>query len=202
MDADTLKFIDEFQSTPSTRRETLQGCICQDTICISIHSLHTEGDKVLLIEFVSLKHFNPLPPHGGRQSGSRRGGNFIRISIHSLHTEGDKERKRFSRENFISIHSLHTEGDSSARYMRYRQSAFQSTPSTRRETRGNYIFFHEFPFQSTPSTRRETSQGCYSAAYAGISIHSLHTEGDFKHAPCAPPHANFNPLPPHGGRRN
>ena len=56
---------------------------------ISIHSLRMEGDhstektscpafsfqstpsawretKVLFVEFVSLKHFNPLPPHGGR----------------------------------------------------------------------------------------------------------------------------------------
>ena len=33
-----------FQSTPSTRRETYKNAIVPDFPCISIHSLHTEGD--------------------------------------------------------------------------------------------------------------------------------------------------------------
>ena len=34
---------------------------------ISIHSLHTEGDAAVLDSLDSLRYFNPLPPHGGRQ---------------------------------------------------------------------------------------------------------------------------------------
>ena len=56
----------EFQSTPSTRRETRKTAGRSDVLRISIHSLHTEGD--------------------GR-AGSK--GHHCNISIHSLHTEGD-----------------------------------------------------------------------------------------------------------------
>ena len=123
----------QFQSTPSTRRETC-ACIQKCSHCnISIHSLHTEGDKVFLIEFVPLKHFNPLPPHGGRPMSCccwrmlryfnplpPHGGRpvvksslypTISISIHSLHTEGDIYSFVQIIKIIISIHSLHTEGD-------------------------------------------------------------------------------------------
>ena len=57
----------EFQSTPSAWRET-SGAVPADDL---------------------RQHFNPLPPHGGRQRAEIR---FIRgrlISIHSLRMEGD-----------------------------------------------------------------------------------------------------------------
>ena len=178
MDADTLKFIDEFQSTPSTRRETLQGCICQDTICISIHSLHTEGDKVLLIEFVSLKHFNPLPPHGGR---------LVPLSIEHMtfpfqstpSTRRETKRNGISdTTGNISIHSLHTEGD-----------------GLEKDRAPLYRHFNPLP----PHGGRP---GSYSHKHDAkhISIHSLHTEGDEYIRAVIPRSRHFNPLPPHGGR--
>ena len=100
-----------FQSTPSTRRETSalsnQNLVPRyfnplpphggrrlhrrhscDMITISIHSLHTEGDLVII-------------PFNAR----------FTISIHSLHTEGDRAWKTDLQSIGISIHSLHTEGD-------------------------------------------------------------------------------------------
>ena len=60
----------QFQSTPSTRRVT-QPIISENLkIIISIHTLHTEGDR---------QHRQ----HAGLQ---------ILISIHTLHTEGDSVR--------------------------------------------------------------------------------------------------------------
>ena len=104
---------------------------------------------------------------------------------------------------------------------------FQSTPSAWRET-----FFQLFPvpeplnfnplpphggrrftqqllltisheFQSTPSAWRETNFVRANCCHNVISIHSLRMEGDV-HRPgiFAAGRCNFNPLPPHGGRRN
>ena len=55
-----------FQSTPSTRRETEETHEKGFLIVISIHSLHTEGDRTERRGLGNLPHFNPLPPHGGR----------------------------------------------------------------------------------------------------------------------------------------
>ena len=167
-----------FQSTPSTRRETqlavhdtqalvisihslhtegdTLATICQRNLCISIHSLHTEGDNVRKYDLFEVVYFNPLPPHGGR------------LAVHMQ----------------LTIRDL-----------------FQSTPSTRRETvprrpsGGQQKNFNPLPphggrltdhvdrikaalFQSTPSTRRETQYSVSEDGSDGISIHSLHTEGD------------------------
>ena len=77
-----------FQSTPSAWRETRLARILTSIHAISIHSLRMEGDEHLalvgrafMISIHSLRmegdsrkplqksmnrHFNPLPPHGGR----------------------------------------------------------------------------------------------------------------------------------------
>ena len=44
---------------------------------------------MFFIEFMSLKHFNPLPPHGGRPFPLSSLSMCIKISIHSLRMEGD-----------------------------------------------------------------------------------------------------------------
>ena len=62
----TQSHIMVFQSTPSTRRETSEVKYHEKVHCISIHSLHTEGDT----------------------SCNHKSCTFC-ISIHSLHTEGD-----------------------------------------------------------------------------------------------------------------
>ena len=55
---------------------------------ISIHSLRMEGDKSTPNLTLSIPHFNPLPPHGGRQEALARTAD-CNISIHSLRMEGD-----------------------------------------------------------------------------------------------------------------
>ena len=56
---------------------------------ISIHSLRMEGDGRTAQETKWIRHFNPLPPHGGRHLADRGAGNTTVISIHSLRMEGD-----------------------------------------------------------------------------------------------------------------
>ena len=124
----------QFQSTPSTRRETQSGRHDHDRCHISIHSLHTEGDKFQFFALPKSMYFNPLPPHGGRRRNS------------------------------------------AARTM---PDTFQSTPSTRRETHFLTQIFTVALFQSTPSTRRETVFMRDMQEFYAISIHSLHTEGDY-----------------------
>ena len=129
--------------------------------------------------------------------------NSENISIHSLRMEGDtyiSPRENFSqafqstpsawRETFlpptfrsaisISIHSLRMEGDPEIQCDITLDTEFQSTPSAWRET---YVAECSIPeteeFQSTPSAWRETS---------GILSSIV-------------PDVHFNPLPPHGGRR-
>ena len=147
-------------------------------------------------------HFNPLPPHGGRQC------NLV-LFVFVLYF------------NPLPPHG----GRQSSIVLRRTLDVFQSTPSTRRETGDACkLWIFETEFQSTPSTRRETRSIIYfrprinyfnplpphggrrnsSAApisEAPISIHSLHTEGDMSYEERIEVLKNFNPLPPHGGRR-
>ena len=159
----------------------------------------------------SISHFNPLPPHGGRQE--RIGSEWILRHFNPLPPHG-------GRLTSPSINIPESE-------------SFQSTPSTRRETSVEYteqyegIYFNPLPphggrlslrtrlyklpyfnplpphggrppsfcfpgqftgFQSTPSTRRETWAGVTEDDFNDISIHSLHTEGDllrYVHGGCA-----------------
>ena len=70
-----------------------------------------EGDGYWSVRIDEQNHFNPLPPHGGRQFADVSRVQLL-ISIHSLRMEGD----HCSIENLwntccISIHSLRMEGD-------------------------------------------------------------------------------------------
>ena len=78
---------------------------------ISIHSLRVEGDSGRSVESLLDRHFNPLPPCGGRLTSQYFGDN-VYISIHSLRVEGDQEPRRCDTGGaLISIHSLRVEGD-------------------------------------------------------------------------------------------
>ena len=79
-----------FQSTPSVWRET--------AALVRLWFLHF--------------YFNPLPPCGGRRSGSQTYKEYFDISIHSLRVEGDGDLGNAKEEEEI----------------------FQSTPSVWRET--------------------------------------------------------------------
>ena len=174
-----------FQSTPSAWRETFRGVdIGLYPGNISIHSLRMEGDKVLFVEFVSLKHFNPLPPHGGRHKMElfassdaafqstpsawretrwwNRNCPVSVISIHSLRMEGDIFNFNNSgRRNIISIHSLRMEGDV---YRIVSDSANECyfnplPPHGGRPFDSCRVYQVGMIFQSTPSAWRETPLG-------------------------------------------
>ena len=146
-----------FQSTPSTRRETIEAADFRKRICISIHSLHTEGDGTACTNATTICDFNPLPPHGGRPEGEHSIGKWEEISIHSLHTEGDRfGYQRFAESAYFNPLPPHGGRPHTASLLT-RLLTFQSTPSTRRETRINDQLLTFLLFQSTPSTRRETN---------------------------------------------
>ena len=144
-----------FQSTPSTRRETIRADVVGVCYDISIHSLHTEGDFFEIIDRGALD-----------------------ISIHSLHTEGDimliSIIPQLSNFNPLPPHGGRLMGLGKT----FTGSEFQSTPSTRRETKRIRERISGLSFQSTPSTRRETPDRSKQIQALEISIHSLHTEGD------------------------
>ena len=56
-----------FQSTPSVWRETPADNEIIRLRNISIHSLRVEGDKMPPVLCHHRRHFNPLPPCGGRR---------------------------------------------------------------------------------------------------------------------------------------
>ena len=145
-------------------------------------------------------NFNPLPPYGGRRITTAKSFATYAISIHSLRMEGDCDLHRQRGRQRISIHSLRMEGDDLCR--EYGLSVIISIHSLRMEgdqqifgrtlksiisihslrMEGDIIqdvCFHTVPeFQSTPSVWRETLRE--QTATGGT--------------------ADFNPLPPYGGR--
>ena len=94
-----------FQSTPSVWRETLllvhfqltqqisihslrmEGDLCYQfalvSFAISIHSLRMEGDGILWGTLAIIKHFNPLPPYGGRQQNCTGKRFSFRLSLYN-----------------------------------------------------------------------------------------------------------------------
>ena len=101
------------------------------------------------------------------------------ISIHSLRMEGDPDLyAQLIAEIDISIHSLRMEGD----FLR---------------------FFVRIVLRiSIHSLRMEGDAGTAAADYQhAISIHSLRMEGDRTRRRAGGRAGHFNPLPPHGGRR-
>ena len=167
-----------FQSTPSAWRETICGGQTKTVRRISIHSLRMEGDFPALSTGTATKHFNPLPPHGGRlrcnafavaslifqstpsawrETGVPRSGLVpMGISIHSLRMEGDPHRHRQGSRSAISIHSLRMEGDRISDPVRCPVFHFNPLPP-----HGG----RPSPFGSLPFL-------------VHISIHSLRMEGD------------------------
>ena len=101
----------------------------------------------------------------------------------------------------ISIHSLRMEGDLLLRLIFVFLFQFQSTPSAWRETPGAASLYGSWGFQSTPSAWRETFGRYCGGIFHAISIHSLRMEGDLTEWRSRVTASNFNPLPPHGGRR-
>ena len=158
------------------------------------------GRRIVLFWIAVLWHFNPLPPHGGRPPKSRFVTLWLPISIHSLHTEGDCVRRacfvRVVHFNPLPPHGGRLLFDN-AFFLRIHFNPLPPhggrLPCLKHGTISQ-------KFQSTPSTRRETLLAGSSTVGEGISIHSLHTEGDRGNHHGNPDRVYFNPLPPHGGR--
>ena len=173
--------------------------ICNAAGNISIHSLHTEGDSSKNSGSPALMYFNPLPPHGGRHEL-----NFaphLHWNFNPLPPHGGRLMtlpRLLSPNIFQSTPSTRRETMVTQRAAT--TGSFQSTPSTRRETSSRIRVIRLQLFQSTPSTRRETKT-------------ARHQERHHRHFNPLPPHGgrrqlsdsgqrgkDFNPLPPHGGR--
>ena len=102
------------------------------------------------------RHFNPLPPYGGRPSC----------------------RLLDNPQDIISIHSLRMEGDISPHNITSTISYFNPLPPYGGRRLIRYPFSRIHAFQSTPSVWRETFSGTKTGLERRISIHSLRMEGD------------------------
>ena len=100
-----------FQSTPSTRRETLTSSSLPSMM--HFNPLPPHGGRRIRISGCSCSvYFNPLPPHGGRQL-------FQLYVVRSFGFQSTPSTRRETVGSRIALKRLF---------------AFQSTPSTRRET--------------------------------------------------------------------
>ena len=66
LNSNRTMYLQTFQSTPSVWRETSGDGMQIIVACISIHSLRMEGDIIFERVRKWERHFNPLPPYGGR----------------------------------------------------------------------------------------------------------------------------------------
>ena len=168
-------------------------------------------------------HFNPLPPYGGRPAIDALSFATYAISIHSLRMEGDCDLHRQRGRQRISIHSLRMEGDDLCR--EYGLSVIISIHSLRMEGDVDHRRHNTYADRiSIHSLRMEGDQQIFGRTLKSIiSIHSLRMEGDIIQDVCfhtvpefqSTPSvwretlreqtatggtADFNPLPPYGGR--
>ena len=170
---------DEFQSTPSAWRET---CVYKPLPDLA-------------------RHFNPLPPHGGRPTLDSFSNH---LSEFQSTPSAWRETECMRNAGNINFHfnPLPPHGGRLHCFL-WSPSIirFQSTPSAWRETTGNDDSV-KFLNISIHSLRMEGDDACQFWKWAhSISIHSLRMEGDLVPHPSIFCRCHFNPLPPHGGRR-
>ena len=168
-----------FQSTPSAWRETTFTDLERQSQGISIHSLRMEGDPQLDILDATGQHFNPLPPHGGRQKWfCIIMGDYVFQSTPSAWRETCRSQEEVPRMVYfnplpphggrpmnchitmkkvlISIHSLRMEGDQKWFCIIMGDYVFQSTPSAWRET----AKLHRKAFFISPILVQSCKKGC------------------------------------------
>ena len=191
----------QFQSTPSTRRETVRQPLRYIPAAISIHSLRMEGDGICNAHCLFAAVFQSTPSAWRETEWISTGEAHLIISIHSLRMEGDRFDAAYHLQfayfnplpphggrpfhsghhrihTGISIHSLRMEGDVETVSGGAAGRLFQSTPSAWRETALARVIYPP-----------------------PISIHSLRMEGDREISRIVIRSRYFNPLPPHGGRQ-
>ena len=171
-------FRNKFQSTPSAWRETC--CIrCSTCSCVAFQSTPSAWRETDLPCHRSLHptHFNPLPPHGGRQGSNckvREERHFNPLPPHGgrLACSGGSSGRLV-----ISIHSLRMEGDNAYCHGSCPLGNFNPLPPhggrrTKQSSSTNPKNFNPLP---PHGGRRMTLEKNCQRRY-------------------------FNPLPPHGGR--
>ena len=146
---------------------------------ISIHSLHTEGDRIPGSHLHNRCNFNPLPPHGGRPADElQQWGERVFQSTPSTRREttptattpatrrhfnplpphGGRHRKRLTARESHYFNPLPPHGGRLVSLLGLESVNFISIHSLHTEgddkVRG-FVHKHK-AFQSTPSTRRET----------------------------------------------
>ena len=154
--------LDTFQSTPSVGRETDNSGEILKALEISIHSLRGEGDVCPSTCTSSLRHFNPLPPWGGRPYDKQL--SKIMQQFQSTPSVGRETLCIIPQfVQFKEFQSTPSVGRETGLRMNPNQrQQFQSTPSVGRETKECPELFYTIPqFQSTPSVGRETPKRRY-----------------------------------------
>ena len=138
-----------------------------------------EGDHTSQVARSCMSHFNPLPPHGGRQEEALARTAGCNISIHSLRMEGDRcclvMELIHGNFNPLPPHG----GRPKDQVLVTADAEFQSTPSAWRETIApsvESLTMTDFnplpPHGGRPPLPRSVRQ------VQPISIHSLRMEGD------------------------
>ena len=128
---------------------------------------------------ITVLHFNPRPPRGGRPYASRMLANPTTISIHAPREGGDLFL--FSEKKVLVN--------------------FNPRPPRGGRLRKTAHNIADMRFQSTPPARGATLCFCAGVPSLMISIHAPREGGDFLvlHRPWLP--NDFNPRPPRGGRQ-
>ena len=194
--------VTEFQSTPSTQRETHVLCAISYLTSYFNPLPLRRGRHVCSLRSCALSsYFNPLPLRRGRHLKCH-------IIVFLLQFQSTPSTQRETALNSLSCSILlvfqstpSTQRETISANLIALSGRFQSTPSTQRET----LFLpscrtHKI-FQSTPSTQRETISHLADISPEFISIHSLYAEGDFLRPTFSESQTNFNPLPLRRGRR-
>ena len=150
------------------------------------------------------RNFNPRPPHRGRPVPDQAEHGEPRISTHAPRTGGDASPPApGSPRSQISTHAPRTGGDRNCLMRDTSVLLFQPTPPAQGATR----IFHKIASSVFPiSTHAPRTGGDRGDPGAGglahlISTHAPRTGGDQHTRPHCSMCRNFNPRPPHRGRR-
>ena len=146
---------------------------------ISIHSLRMEGDCVFVVIYKLMLYFNPLPPHGGRQSVVSDRSTAPR-HFNPLPPHGGRLFPAGCTKSELYFNPLPPHGGRPINFVRRLLiTDFNPLPPHGGRLPINIKWYRCFPFQSTPSAWRETT---LIIMFSGSIM-------------------DFNPLPPHGGRQ-
>ena len=162
-----------------------------------------EGDCLVAPCVHDERDFNPRPPHGGRLCIQTPAEWSLLISIHALRMEGDA----FQRPPWGPGCNFNPRPPHGGRPDRSAAAAsppryFNPRPPHGGRRRRHGAAHDFWRFQSTPSAWRATPVAPSGASGpVDISIHALRMEGDSGGLAIGHGLRDFNPRPPHGGRR-